>query len=322
MSDGHRPTPSDWRRVALRPVFSLVAAMTLGAACQSVGACDGSDQPTPGSARQTHDTSTRQKVRERLSNNTSNKDAGAATDGTRSLRRGTARQRKALSRAKQAVMLKRSEDALRAFGDVLEEGPWSQAQLEAVTHLVQMLLERDRVDRALKLLDNQVPDRDSHLESLRLLRARAHSRAGDFQTAISMYREILEDRPERLVLYPRLAALYERTDQPDRASDMRSNLDARVREFARQLNAPGTTTTSKLGILDALGQVSTPEAIQAATDALTDSSVDVQTAAARTLGDMGASRALPELRALKKRASDTQVANASEAAIRRIQSNR
>jgi thioredoxin-like negative regulator of GroEL len=219
-------------------------------------------------------------------------------------------------------MLKRSDDALRAFGDVLEEGPWGQAQLEAITHLVQMLLERDRVDRALALLDNQVPDSARHFESLRLLRARTHSRAGDLESAISVYRQILQEYPERLVLYPRLAALYERTEQQTRASDIRSKLDDRIKKFADDLRAADTSAQAKLGILDAFSQISRPAAVEAAIAALTDDSVDVQTAAARTLGEMRADQALPELRALLKRARDDQARRAARVAIQRIETDR
>lgn len=243
-----------------------------------------------------------------------NKDA-AESD----LPRGTQRQRNHLHRAKMAAMQGQSETALKQFGDVLEEGPWTHAQLEAVTTLSQMLIDRDRAERTLKLLDDQVPEDEAERPSLRLLRARALSESDNPDGAIRVYDELIDEHPERLVFYPRLITLFEEADQPDRADDVRTAYRSRLETMANRLDARKTPETDKLDILSRFSQVSAKIAADAAEEALTDDSRDVRAAAARTLAQMGASGSIPELRALKKRASNQQVVRAAGNAIRRLE---
>jgi len=247
-------------------------------------------------------------------------DSDRNNDASKSdLRSGTQRQRHHLHRAKMAAMQGQSETALKRFGDVLEEGPWTHAQLEAVTTLSQMLIDRGRAERTLKLLDNQVPDDEAGRTSLRLLRARALSESDDSDGAIAVYDELIDEHPERLVLYPRLITLYEETGQPDRADDVRTAYRSRLETMANRLDSRRTPETDKLDILSRFSQVSAQIAADAVEEALTDDSPDVRAAAARTLGQMGASGSLPELRALKTRASNQQVVRAADNAIRTLE---
>ncbi|MFB6352212.1 MAG: HEAT repeat domain-containing protein [Bradymonadaceae bacterium] len=248
---------------------------------------------------------------------TSPKSAGS-TASKPSLKPGTKKQKKLLSKAKKAFLSDDFRAAEPIFKKVLDQGPMTGTKMSAYIALAEIYLELGEAGKAIELLE-RIPEPGKQVVEVRLMLARAYASRDELREAVDEYAKVLELQPNYLFAYPPLGALYAEMGEKKKAAELYLQYENRLTELTRTLEKPDQSkAVNRINILDILASSSDQRVVDAVLTALSDPKPRVRAKAAHTAAELKAITAKSTLKKMVDNDEDKYVRKAAASALQRL----